>query len=1429
MENAPHSRESAFEKIRAGAHAALDRMGDLARAGAHPTLTALFCAGAAAPVIAAAVGAAPAAAALFGALGGISSGAFANVISGAIDRLKREPDDGSDHSIETWLAERLDELTAAEDTDAREIRRGMAELLSATEVIPAAVEAAFLASRDDLFAQLSVELESFKEFPEITRALRDTYAKVDSMHRDVKEFGFATLDYLTEIERLQRQSDEERRAGEEERRARDAERQASDIRLTARLVEVSARLGQLVEFSADPGAKPVMPKPGSPYLGLKHFTENDAAVFYGRDRHIARLLEHVSGTLEEGNLSMVTAASGAGKSSLLQAAFLPALAAGFLNTPDADHWTRSDSWPLAYTTPRDRPLERLADALAKHIDGVTSAGVLNDLRNHPEDAHMIARQALPDWGDDARGRLVIVIDQFEELFTLTESRSERERFVTAITSMTRGGADAPALVVIGVRSDFLGQCGGFERLQPALWDHLFLLTPMTIPEMRQAITGPAAADGLRLDEGLAEQILGDLSDSTTSEEFSPAALPLLSATMKEIFDRSGRGRLEKLAYSSFGGVWQALQESAERVYLGLTESERSTAARLFRSMVRVDRDGSLVRLPVSRKVLEAEADDARAVLAAFEQQRLLASDRETVEIAHDSLLSNWSRLADWLKDDKESLEVCSRLVEDAQEWAKRGEDPAFLYRGSRLANIETHQDFWGREAKRFKGGETDRAEQFLAASRSGAARRQRIRRALTGSIAGLMAVVLIAAAVAVQQNRALSAEIAETLSKYLAEESLNAGRTDGELARLLAAAAWEADETDEARLAMTNAVGNVRDGFLETGALSSVEQVEYSPNGDFVAGAAEEVAVIWDTDSWEERVVPTSMFGIASVDFSPDGSLLAVGGWNGVEIWETEDLTLRERLLMKVDQRTEVAFNPDGTRIVAADESGRFKIWETMDYTEVLAVSTGLSIEKIDFADNVIAITETIAEELPTLISWDPETGEERNRLEVEDASGPDWSLETATEGPINMLLCGSGACLTSDIEADATIAKYGVDSPGALSPDGSRIASWATDGIVLWDPKTREQTALFAVDEEFFPNTMVFAPDGERLLAGGSGGIQIWDLTRDFGHHSYQEFSPIRDVDISADGGRVLITNDEMVQIWEPGADPEVALTFDRWAGMASALSADGELAASPSVDDPHTIELWSLDGSEPVRLEGHTANLLDMEFSPDHTVLASAAGIRSTPGESTDAAVRLWDVGTGEPLLELGGHGDGAGSVAFNADGTLLATLGQDSTVQVWDAATGNLLHVRDPGVEDVYDIDFLDGTTELAVFRPNDIVRWDYRSGAERDITAFESVSFSNTGIVVDSGRYVVGMGPGNGLAIWDVETGDPAAVLPVGGWDATMGFAPDGTTLALAGEATWAVDLSFLQEPYAAVCAQVGRDLTAEERDRYLGEYDLTPCA
>ena len=498
--------------------------------------------------------------------------------------------------------------------------------------------------------------------------------------------------------------------------------------------------------------------PGGPYLGLVPFEERDAQLFYGRDELTDRLVRRLTERLDGAGILLVAGESGSGKSSLLRAGLLPRLAAGALGPG-------SERWPRRVIRPTANPLRELAMHLAE-MAGADPVSVYRSLAAAPDEAPMLAQQAArtatghgANPGSDgpssaAAGsppRLVLVVDQFEELFTAGEDADvgavERKKFVAALHAAATIPAGPqrlpPALVVAAVRADYLGRLIAYPPLKAALDAGLFTVGPMSEAELRLAVTGPAAEAGLVVEAAVVEAVIAELRDEAGGG-LGSGVLPLMSQAMAVTWERREGNQLTLRGYRRAGGVADAVNRGAQAAYDALTRSQQDAARLVFTQLTVITAGGQFARRRCRRADLSSQrtqmAEDIDAVIGVFSARRLLVLGEDRVEIAHDALLHAWKQLRDWLGDDQFDRALYSQVVTDAATWDTNGRDSAYLYRPGRLATIDAAAARWQGAAARYPPLPAT-SEAFLGAAHHAARRATRRQR---GVIAGLLALTVIA-------------------------------------------------------------------------------------------------------------------------------------------------------------------------------------------------------------------------------------------------------------------------------------------------------------------------------------------------------------------------------------------------------------------------------------------------------------------------------------------------------------------------------------------------------------------------------------------------------------------------------------------------------------------------------------------------------------
>ncbi|MDG5802324.1 helix-turn-helix domain-containing protein [Streptomyces ossamyceticus] len=1151
-----------------------------------------------------------------------------------------------------------------------------------------------------------------------------------------------------------------------------------------------------------------------PYRGLAAFTPRDAEMFFGRDRATAALVERVFERGGGGPL-MLVAPSGAGKSSLLNAGLVPALRRGDLPMPGADRW------PVVLLTPTSRPLDELLERVAKALGsdlGITA----DEVRDNPGAllGAVRARSETPSRTEGPRrpppSRPVLIVDQFEELFTLCPDEDERRAYVRVLCALaTSRPADHPhpaAVVVLGMRADFTGRCLDLPELARVFTEGLFVLSPMTVAELRESITRPAELAGVTLEPGLVPLLLRDAGlrddpgtgsrpSTTGSDETPSGALPLISHALLATWQRRRDSALTVDGYERAGGIQGAVARTAETVFARLYPAEQKTIRRILSRLVLVMDGAGATRRRMSRDALMAQlgdADGAAAALDAFVRARLITLDSDTVEITHEALLHAWPRLRDWIHADRAGLLLHQQLAHAAAEWERENRDPSALYRGTRLDTVRT----WADESDgRARLGPEEEA--FLAASqaeedgRRGQARRQvRLRQSMLATLAVLLGLAVTAGALAYQQREAALDQERVARSQALAARSASLAGGRPEASMLLAEEAYRAAPTAEARGALLSTQSQPFSARLD-GHRGPVNAVAFAPGDRMLATASSDGTVtLRDTAEGHRILARFTVPGrVRSVAFSPDGRTVAVTSTDGpVTLWSTTAHRRTGVLSDATKGARAVAFDPRGGRLAVAAADGTVRVWDTASRPpRPVATLPGHkgTLNALAYAPDGRTLVSAGADRAVRI--WDTR----RNDF-VDDLKGH-----------------------TDEV--------LGV----AFSPDGTTVASAGVDRTVrLWDVRDRRLTATFTGSSDDI-NAVVFTPDGTTVVgAVGDGTTRLWDVRGGrqtavlAGHTDY-----VLGVAVTSDGALLATAGfDQSVALWDLAGPVLTSRPFTEvW---QTAYSPDGKLLATADAD--HAVRLWdALTHTLVAALKGHTETVFSVAFSPDGRTLASAG---------SDGTVRLWDVARRAALKKLTGHAGQVFAVAFAPDGRSLASAGADHTVRLWDVAKRRQITVLGGHKDFVNDVAFSpDGRTLAGAGDDLTVRLWDVAS--HRELGALRGHSGAVRGVTFSpDGRTLASSGNDGTVRLWDVRHRHfEAALIGHSGAVRGVAFSPDGRTLAssgndrtvrlwdVAGRRPWATLTGHSNAVWGVDFAPDGRTVASSSTDGTVRLWDLDPGA
>jgi WD40 repeat protein len=1179
----------------------------------------------------------------------------------------------------------------------------------------------------------------------------------------------------------------------------------------------------------------------APYQGLARFEPADSARYFGRERLVTEALD----LMRDRRLGAVFGPSGSGKSSLLRAGLIPAL--------------------------RAEPDPRLRPAAVR----ILTPGP------HPARTHAEAFTAVAAPGDT-----IVVVDQFEEVFTLCADPAERTAFIDL--ALTALDPESRIRVVLAVRADFYGRCADHDALARALGTAGLLVGPMSPQELRTAIVRPAMASGLIVEQTLTTRIVEEVAGE-------PGGLPLMSHALLETWRRRKGRTLTMAAYDTSGGLHGAVARTAEDVLGGLNEEQVDTARRILLRLITPGDGAPDTRRPVTRPELAADEQGA-GVLERLVRARLLTLDEDTVDLAHEALITGWPRLRAWVDADREQLRAHRRLTEAAAAWEALDRDPGALYRGTRLAAAEEGFADPGRRR------ELNTAEaEFLTASldarvreRRAAARTTRRLRALVAALTALLLVTVAAAGVALKQRAEANAERTTAVARQLTAEAdrlrgadLPAQTQDVALAALLDVTSYRMRGSAQAYTSLVGAANSAlfRDvpeqGRASTGVVDEAGaggRLAYDRQRHTLAVVGQDGNVrLWDTTRFTHprrvgRTLPGSV-----VAMTADGHVLAAGAPGvGVRLWDVSDPAHPAPLgrIPASDDGFDVvslAFGNDGHLLAVG--TGETALWDLTDPRKPDRLPGSIPGDLAAFSPNG-KLMATAHTENGTVRLWD--------------------TSHRSTPPALGVL---------------HTRAEYG--SVLAFSPDGRYLATNGTGiaQVPLWDVRRPERPTasgiVLGTSDNTQAQTATYSPDGRVVAVSGDNGVQLWNIdTSDLPARLGQELGQRSEAGIAtvfAPDGRSLIAEDSVLRIWS--LPPAVLVGC----GMASAagFSPDGQTMATACAEDG-PVRLWDItdpggprpppatlpgtagqfaphghllavttpdggvrlyDATDPARPRplGHLTaarnhGMVLLSFAPDGRGLvtyeetsngaqAIGAGIGDGDGripgmEILDDGVRIrtWDLGDPRHPRERGRaavleKNAGAGALALAPDGRQLAVVDEDRRILLWDMSDPG--HPSHRGRSFVGDVPaFAPHGHTLAIGSTDGTVRlWNTADPAHPTaLGAPLNVGGSVTGLAFAPGGQRLAVGTGDGLIkLYDMS--DPAHATAVG--DPLVGhtaetdslvFAPGGQALASGGPdgttRLWTLDAD---RNIRRICAVTGHALTRGQWRRHVGDLPYrSPC-
>ena len=1153
----------------------------------------------------------------------------------------------------------------------------------------------------------------------------------------------------------------------------------------------------------------------NPYKGLRAFDESDTADFFGREALIQQLLLRLKEGGDLARFLAVVGPSGSGKSSVVKAGVLPALKRGAL--------PNSENWLIAELVPGSNPLQELEVALLERA-GNPQLSLMEELEKDMLGLLRAVDLCLPN---DPVVDLLLVIDQFEELFTLVHDEKFRSHFLDILLTAVLDESSR-VHIIITLRADFIDRLLNYADFSELISQRIEFILPLTEDEMERAIVGPANRVGLKMDAGIVSDIIHDLGDQ-------PGTLPLLQYSLTELFDKREGNIITKVSYQSIGGALGALGRRAEHVFLGLGITSQSTARQLFLRLVTLGEGVEDTR----RRVLRTELDslvkqegrnnpsgskEMQLVLDSFGKSRLLTFDRDpltgspTVEIAHEVLIRAWKRLREWLVDGREDLHIQRQIMLAAREWISGKQDPSFLATGARLVRFESL-------AKESNLALNDQERAYLNASiaerqqreAKRTARRRRtlyLQRLAIGILAFLFLAAVWTSIFAFNQRNEARVQERIAFSRQLAAQALAEVEKpigNDEFAALLAIRSLNLQYDPIADAALVQAAGKLPIREF-SGHNDEIRSVAYSPDGKYVlTGSVDTTVKLWEAATGKEIYTLQGHTGeITDVAFSPN-SLYALTGSTDhtARLWNIS--TGQEVFTLKghADEVLSVAFSPDGNYILTTVwGDNRAKLWEVATGREVHSFNPSGLGNGASFSPDgkyVLAASGETAE------LWEVSTGQEIFSL----------------SGHSNEI--------------------YGT----AFSPDGKYMLTGSIDNTaILWDFSTGQEIYTIRGHSSSV-RSVAFSPDGKYILTGsGDRTARLWDVATGMEVRSWRgHFGRVWSAVFSSDGKYILTGSaDGKAKLWNFAIAEEYTVRGHNDEVFGAAFSPDGKQILTSSLD--LTAKIWDASTRQELRtLSGHIETINRVNFSPDgkYAVTAGEDGatklwdvatgeelhsfnhdrvrdaVFSPDGKyiltaSRDGTAILWEVATGQQVQVFTGHNTEVLSVSFSPDGKYILTGSADLTAKIWDLTTGKVVHTLSAHTDSVFGTAFSpDGKYALTSSVDTTAKLWDVVTGKEIRTLNGHTNSVYDVSFAPD-GKYALTASADRTAKIWDIPTGMEVRTLSghtSAIWSAV--FSPDGKQVLTSSfdrtARLWEVDY---RDFVKAVCSQLLRDFTEEER-------------
>jgi WD40 repeat protein/serine/threonine protein kinase len=1186
-----------------------------------------------------------------------------------------------------------------------------------------------------------------------------------------------------------------------------------------------------------------------PYKGLDVFEEEDAELFFGREKSVEDLIKRV----KESRTVFIIGPSGSGKSSLVRAGLLHTLRQGAMED------LNSERWMYETMTPGRDPIGELARVISSMAQ-TTHAG--EEVRANAREDESIFTQwceiALKEGRDR---RAVLLVDQFEEVFTQVSHEEERLTFLNLLThaASTESGR---VIVLFAMRSDFVLNCATYPQLNALFNQQSIQIGAMEPNELVSAIAQPALRAGLRIDPDLVAQIVNDMQGE-------PGALPLMQFALKDLFDAQqalgGAINLTLANYLNHGGIHKSLERHADGSFAKLNHDEQELARAIFSGLIEIGHGTPDTRRTAIFDELippRASPSDVKRTIRKLADARLITTDehagKDTVTISHEKLIDAWPWLKKLVNENRETIAMQNEIAKDAKEWDKHGRDASYLYRGARLASaqeqLQARKLVLSGLAQDFIDVGTATYTNELEEAKMNADRLLQITKVA-------LARQLAAQAQAIIANRNTRQMIAvllaiQSMKLYPTSEAAQVLLNDNFAARTIAcmthddrvwsvafspngnyvasggddatAHVWDVATGKEVARMTHHPTDNSRRSGYRSG---YVRSVAFSPDSKYiVSGGWDEFVRVWDVASGKEIARMTHLGSVHSVAFSPDGKYVVSGGDYTARVWEA--VTGKEVVCMTHDDdvRT-LAISPDGKYVVSGSSDKTARVWEAITGKEVARMYHEEAVERVAFSPDGEYVISSSWQGIERV--WEGLTG----KLVRTNSENVRWHFHDFSRDGRYEVIAEEFVARVIDAASGKEVARMTHDefvTWAAFSLDGKVVASGSYDKTVrVWEVKPRRE--VIQVTHDGSAEFILFSSDGKYVLSQSrrfsvdrDQTARVWEavtgkeLARMTAREATFAFSPdgkyvaagslkgTAHVWEAATGDELARLEDGDVIEWsfpdgaEPSSEPVPGAQKVRL--LTIAFSQDGKYVASRY---DRTARVWEVTTGQEVAHMTHDYMVTSVAFSPDGKYVASAS----------HQIILFWEAMTGKEVARMT-HDNYVSTLAISPDGKYVVSSSRDKTVRVWEVLTGQ--EVAQMTHDDYVSTLAISPDGKYVVSGSHDKTArvWEAMTGREvarmRHDGGVSSVAFS------PDGKYVVSGSHDKTARVWEAFTGSEIVRLIHDDGVAAVAFSPDGRTITSGGLKTVRIWMWQPEDLISMACEYLPRNLTRAEWMQYIGD-------